>query len=321
MSTTGWLELEIHVPAAMADDSSAALISAGASGVQILGSNTLPPPDEHLSAVADFPEPPEPENGSIAHLIATFEENDDTHAASQDVLETLEDIGICLERSDLQWRKREDTDWSERWKDFFEPLEISPRLWVVPSWHENFVPPTDAVALAIDPGMAFGTGQHATTALCAEMIDRRLEREQEQNLLDIGTGSGILAIAAAKLGVPRVSGIDIDPEAIVTALENVERNTVSSRVQISDTPLESIEGQFSWVVANILAGPLIAMAPAILRHLATNGQLVLSGILSGLQATEVIRAFVHAAPSQGHEGLELVESLERGEWVALRLTA
>ncbi|MEO1175277.1 MAG: 50S ribosomal protein L11 methyltransferase, partial [Myxococcota bacterium] len=219
-----WLELELHVPHPLADDASAALISAGASGVQIIGADTLPPPDEELSAVAEDLEPVEVEDGALARLIATFEEISDPRAATPDVLESLSDIGIEVEPTDLQWHERGGTDWAERWKDFFDPLQLSPRLWVVPSWRQDFEAPEEAIVLSIDPGMAFGTGQHATTALCAELIDRRLVLTDPLAFLDVGTGSGILAIAAAKLGVSRIVGIDIDPEAVDVARENAALN-------------------------------------------------------------------------------------------------
>lgn len=315
----GWLQLEISLPAPLADDAAAALISAGASGVQVLGTDTLPPPDEELSALEDDGGEITVDEDAIATLIATFEETDDTAAATTDVLESLGDLGIELEASDLQWQKREDTDWAERWKEFFEPLQVSPRFWVVPSWRQDFSPPGDAIALSIDPGMAFGTGQHATTALCVEMIDRRLRPESHRSLFDLGTGSGILAIAAAKLGVARIVGVDIDPDAVDVAIENARTNDVDGAIELSDTLVEDIEERFDWVVANVLAEPLQRLAPHILRCLHPGGQLVLSGILSGLQANEVVRAFKNAAAEAGHPELELIETLERGEWVALRL--
>ncbi len=315
----GWLQLTLGLPAPLADDAAAALISAGASGVQVLGTDTLPPPDEELSAVDDDVGEITLDDDAIATLVATFEETDDTAAATADVLEALSDLGIELEPSDLQWQKREDTDWSERWKDFFEPLQVSPRFWVVPSWRNDFSPPDEAIALSIDPGMAFGTGQHATTALCVEMIDRRLRPEKDQSLFDLGTGSGILAIAAAKLGVARILGVDIDPDAVDVALENARANDVDGSVELSDTLVQDIDERFDWVVANVLADPLQKLAPHILRCLKPGGQLVLSGILSGLQANEVVRAFENAGPEAGHPELHLIETLEKGEWVALRL--
>lgn len=316
--STEWLELELYVPVPLADDASAALISAGASGVQIIGADTLPPPDAELTAVEDPHGPLEPEEGAIARLIATFEEISDPKTATPEVLESLGDIGIEVEASDLQWHERGGTDWAERWKDFFDPLQLSPRLWVVPSWRTDFEAPEDAIVLSIDPGMAFGTGQHATTALCAELIDRRLVAAGELSLLDVGTGSGILAIAAAKLGVARIVGIDIDPEAVDVAQENATLN--GAAIELSDTLVQDIADRYDWVVANILAAPLITLAPVLLSRLKPGGQLVLSGVLAGVQATEVTRAFLAAAPEAGHEDFGLIETLERGEWVALRFS-
>ncbi|MEM6730688.1 MAG: 50S ribosomal protein L11 methyltransferase [Myxococcota bacterium] len=318
MSSTGWLELTVQLPASIADDAAAALISAGASGVQVLGTDTLAPPDDELSAVADHVEPIPVEEDAIATLIATFEDTEDPSAATPEVLDSLEGIGLLLEPSDLQWQTRENTDWAERWKDFFEPLELSPRFWVIPSWRKEYEVPDEAIQLFIDPGMAFGTGQHATTALCAELIDRRLRPNTHQSLFDVGTGSGILAIAAAKLGVARILGIDIDPEAVEVAKENARLNDVDGSIELSDRLVQDVHERFDWVVANILAAPLIQLAPHILKCLVPGGQLVLSGLLSGIQAAEVTRAFEAAAVETGHPDLRLIETLDRGEWAALR---
>lgn len=316
--SAGWWELRLSVPGSIADDAAAALFETGASGVQLVGAETLPPPDENLTAVADEIELVFEDDGSAAELIVSFEGIDSAQDATQEILQVLTDIGIHLESSDLHWQRREDTDWSERWKEFFDPLQLSPRLWVVPSWREDFEPPPGSLSLQIDPGMAFGTGQHATTALCAELIDRRVRMSEPQSLLDVGTGSGILAVAAAMLGIEQIVAIDIDPEAIEATRTNAERNGVSSRIDVSETPIVQVTGTFHWVVANILAKPLIQMARPLLERTAPAGHLVVSGILSGLQANEVAHALIGAAPDAGHEGFELIETVERGEWCALR---
>lgn len=319
--SAGWWELRLSVPGSIADDAAAALFESGASGVQLVGAETLPPPDEELTAVADEIDLVFEDDGSPVELIVSFEGLDAVHDTAQDILQVLADIGIHLESSDLHWQRREDTDWSERWKEFFEPLQISPRLWVVPSWREDFEPPPGTLSLQIDPGMAFGTGQHATTALCAELVDRRVRMDESRSLLDVGTGSGILSVAAAMLGIEHIVAIDIDPEAVEATRTNAERNGVSARIDVSETPIAQVTGTFQWVVANILAGPLIQMARPLLERVAPAGHLVVSGILSGLQANEVGHALVGAAPDAGHERFELIETIERGEWCALRFGA
>lgn len=163
-------------------------------------------------------------------------------------------------------------NWVELTQSQFEPIRVSDRLWIVPSWHQ--APDPDALVLVLDPGMAFGTGSHPTTRLCLEWLERTVT--PGVSLLDYGCGSGILAIAAAKLGATEVVGIDIDKQAITAATSNAIRNEVSAHFFDSASP---VEGEYDIVVANILANPLKALAPAIVGHVSPGGLLALSGIL------------------------------------------
>lgn len=168
----------------------------------------------------------------------------------------------------------EDKDWEREWMDNFHPMRFGQRLWICPSWRE--VPEPDAVNVMLDPGLAFGTGTHPTTALCLEWLDG-LELEGK-TLIDYGCGSGILAIAALKLGAQRVIGIDIDPQAIEASQANAERNGVAERLELylaGDKELEPADV----LVANILAGPLQELAPAITELVKPEGPLALSGLL------------------------------------------
>jgi ribosomal protein L11 methyltransferase len=174
-------------------------------------------------------------------------------------------------------------NWVELTQSQFEPIRVSQRLWIVPSWH--VAPDPAALVLVLDPGMAFGTGSHPTTRLCLEWLERTVTRGA--SLLDYGCGSGILAIAAAKLGAGDVLGVDIDPQAIVAARNNAERNEIAASFADSALP---IKGQFDIVVANILANPLKALAPAISAHVCKGGRLALSGILFE-QTDELISAY------------------------------
>jgi ribosomal protein L11 methyltransferase len=175
-------------------------------------------------------------------------------------------------------------DWVRATQAQFAPLEITPSLWIVPSWHE----PVDSAAinLALDPGLAFGTGSHPTTRLCLKWLARELHGGE--SVLDYGCGSGILAIAACRLGAGRVVGTDIDPQAVTASRANAQRNHVDpSFVAVEQLPAR---GMFDVVVANILANPIMSLAPAFARRLRCGGRIVLSGILDA-QADAVIDAY------------------------------
>jgi len=176
-----------------------------------------------------------------------------------------------------------DDDWVRATQVQFKPLEITGRLWIVPSWHEPVDPA--AINLALDPGLAFGTGSHPTTRLCLKWLARELRGGE--SLLDYGCGSGILAVAACRLGAGPVVGTDIDPQALIASRANAERNGVDAAF----VPVERLPAHaFDIVVANILANPIMTLAPALARRLRRGGRIVLSGILDA-QADAVIGAY------------------------------
>jgi len=177
----------------------------------------------------------------------------------------------------------EDTDWVRATQSQFPPTRISDRLWIVPTWHEP--PDPTAIAVRLDPGVAFGTGTHATTRLCLHWLDANLT--PGASVLDYGCGSGILAIVAAKLGAARVTGIDVDAQALLAARANSAANFVAADYTGPDS---LAVGTWDVVLANILSNPLKLLAPALLARVAPRGALVLSGVLER-QADEVIAAY------------------------------
>ena len=196
----------------------------------------------------------------------------------------------------------EDCDWVSKTQGQFRPilLESSGRpIWVGPNWHEP--PPRflvdPALVLRIDPGMAFGTGGHATTQLCLQALQLLAEQHPLGRVLDYGCGSGILAIAAAKLGATSVGAIDIDPVSLSVAQANVERNGVSGRVQCALPGGPGEAAPFDLIVANILAQPLKLLAPLLWRLVRPGGGLILSGLLLR-QQDELVQAYQHAAPDR-----------------------
>ena len=210
----------------------------------------------------------------------------------------------CDEPELLSVSDVEDQDWVRITQAQFQPSHVSPRLWIVPSWSEP--PVADALNVRLDPGVAFGTGSHPTTRLCLNWLDENVRAED--NVLDYGCGTGILAIGAKKLGAATVCGTDIDPQAVEAARDNAVRNEVEAEFWL---PADMPEGTFSVVVANILANPLKLLAPALLGRVAPKGSLVLSGVLAR-QAEEVIAAYRAVDPT-----LPLSVWREQDGWVCL----
>ncbi len=197
-------------------------------------------------------------------------------------------------------------NWVQLTQSQFDPIRITDRLWIVPSWHE--APNPDAINIALDPGMAFGTGSHPTTQLCLEWLEAVVT--PGATVLDYGCGSGILAIAASRLGAGRVAGVDIDDKAVDAARDNAERNHVSIELHVSATPLTD---RFDLVVANILTNPLCVLAPALCAHVAPGGQLALSGVLD-TQTQQVIDAYapwIKLQVGKIHDGWARLEGVKR----------
>jgi ribosomal protein L11 methyltransferase len=192
-----------------------------------------------------------------------------------------------------QRRCIDDTDWVRRCEAQFAPLAVGSRLWIVPSWHDAPAAGSAAI-LRIDPGLAFGTGSHPTTRLVLAWLAQSLtlthDAVRSQRVLDYGCGSGILAIAAGKLGASPVDAVDTDPQALIATRENAQRNAVALRALLPD---ELPAGEYDMVVANILADPLIRLAPLFAARVRSAGRLALSGLLE-CQADEVIAAYASA---------------------------
>jgi|TARA_R110000772_G_scaffold227202_1_gene337854 ribosomal protein L11 methyltransferase len=197
--------------------------------------------------------------------------------ASHDMDKVLNYLkGIHPDKANMAYKleQLEDKDWEREWMDNFHPMKFGQRLWVCPSWRE--VPDPSAVNVMLDPGLAFGTGTHPTTALCLTWLDG-LDLVGK-TVVDFGCGSGILSLAALKLGAKKVIGIDIDPQALQASLENAKRNQCEDRLELF-LPKDQPKFKADVVVANILAGPLRELAPVIIEYVASNGVLALSGVL------------------------------------------
>ncbi len=202
----------------------------------------------------------------------------------------------------------EDQDWTRAWMDAFEPMRFGERLWIVPSWYDP--PNPEAVNILLDPGLAFGTGTHATTRLCLEWLDG--QALEGKTVVDYGCGSGILAIAAAKLGAERIWAVDNDPQALIATADNAARNGCEARIEPL-LPEQVPELQVDLLTANILAKPLIELASPLSALVRPGGAMVLSGILPD-QAESVAaayRATFEIAPAAEHEGWIRISGLRR----------
>jgi ribosomal protein L11 methyltransferase len=271
-----WLSVSIETDCSHAEALADALLDAGALSASIEDADAGTPEE-----TPQFGEP-----GSIttpgwerSRVIALLEAGTD---ASELIAACAATAGLNA-TPDYQQEEIAEQNWVQLTQSQFEPIRVSERLWIVPSWHA--APDPAALVLVLDPGMAFGTGSHPTTRLCLEWLERIVV--PGTTILDYGCGSGILALAAAKLGASEVLGVDIDLQAVNAAKNNAERNDVSARFDDSARP---IVGQFDIVVANILANPLKALAPAITAHVRPGGRLALSGILVE-QAEELIAIY------------------------------
>ena len=202
----------------------------------------------------------------------------------------------------------EDKDWEREWMQHYQPMQFGPRLWICPSWLEP--PDPDAVNLLLDPGLAFGTGTHPTTALCLSAVAALAENGMR--LVDYGCGSGILAIAGARLGAAAVLAVDNDPQALRATADNAARNGVGEALLTTGMPADYAgddwRGSADVVVANILAGPLADLAEELCGLLAPGGRLLLAGLLD----TQMTALIEHYAPL-----IELRERARQEEWILL----
>ena len=221
------------------------------------------------------------------------------------LVHVLGDLVPELTPERLSFREVADQDWTRAWMDTYKPMQFGRRLWIYP-W--NIEPPTDdaqAVVVRLDPGLAFGTGTHPTTALCLEWLDSA--GLAGKTVIDYGCGSGVLAIAALKLGAARVIGVDNDAQALTASRDNAQRNGVDAQLDVS-LPQDLPPLQADVLVANILAGPLSELAPVFAQSLKAGGTLALSGILDGQQG-ELLSTY-----AAWFDGLEVVK---RDGWVRI----
>ncbi|HEY9191494.1 MAG TPA: 50S ribosomal protein L11 methyltransferase [Methyloversatilis sp.] len=291
----GWVTVTLLADSTHAETLSDALLDAGALSVDIEDADAGTP-DER----PQFGEPGLPvavELWPHSRLHALFERDADLASA---MAEAAEAAGLTSPPP-YTASQLDEQNWVRITQAQFEPIRVSSRLWIVPSWHT--LPDPAAINIILDPGMAFGTGSHPTTRLCLEWLDAQVEGGE--TVIDYGCGSGILALAAAKLGAARVTGTDIDPHALDAARYNAQRNDATLNLLHSR---DNIDHQADIVVANILANPLTVLAPLLCGLTRSGGRIALSGILAA-QTAMVREAYSPA--------FDLAVSGERDGWVLL----
>ncbi|GAB4233871.1 MAG: 50S ribosomal protein L11 methyltransferase [Deltaproteobacteria bacterium] len=270
--------------------------------------------DEQILGATGDPADPVPPPPEVTRLTGYFPWDTDLHALKRaflDFLPVLSDSFGPGPETFLDAAEITDSGWSEKWKEHFHARKVGRRIVIKPSW-ETVSAEEGEVVLTIDPGQAFGTGTHETTRMCLRMIEDVFdEPTPPRNVLDVGTGTGILGIAAARLGAGRVLGVDTDPVSVEVAGKNATENGVADRFRAETTPLSAIQGTYDLVLGNLIAEILIDLAADLTRRTAPGGHLVLSGILAekgGWVAGEFER-----------RNVSLVAKTVDGQWAALLL--
>ena len=290
-----WLQVRLAITPEQTETYEDALLEVGAVSVTFMDAEDQPIFEPDLGTTPLW---------SHTHLLALFEADTD-EAALIAHLQLL--CGGTLPEHHLE--RIEDQDWERSWMDNFQPMRFGQRLWIVPSWHA--APEPDAVNLLLDPGLAFGTGTHPTTALCLEWLDG--QKLDDCHVIDFGCGSGILAIAALLLGAPQAVGTDIDPQALEASRDNASRNGIDPARFPVYLPADMPQQPADVVVANILAGPLVSLAPQITALVKSGGRLALSGILAE-QAEDVRAAYAGAFdldPTASKDGWVRISGIKR----------
>lgn len=309
-----WCEAIVHTTTEGSDMVSDLLMRLGATGTEIVDRADVPDPNlpgvywelYDKKMLEQMPED--------VLVKGWFEQNEHIRELMMNLRHELEamkaDGSVDFGAMTLDMQDVKDEDWSENWKKYYKPFRVGAHLVVKPTW-EPYAAKSDDLVIELDPGMAFGTGTHETTNMCMQMVEKHLT--PGMRVMDVGTGSGILAIAAAKLNAGEVLAIDIDPDAVKVAKENVTLNGVGDKVRVVVGDLVKSEAMpCELAVANIVADAICMLAAPLTRHLVKDGLLICSGIIRERES-DVLKAADEA-------GYSRIDRIEKGEWVALCFT-
>ncbi len=285
-----WIRISVKTSRESEEAISNLLMEMGSGGVHIEDENSI---SDEIAVTAYFP--PDDMIGERVSKITRL-------------LENMRQMNMNMGSKRISLESVDEQDWVERWKEFFKPLPIGRRILVSPSWEDVSEFASRDILIRIDPGMAFGTGGHSTTLLCLELLEDVLKGGEK--VADVGTGSGILSIAAIKLGARAVTAIDVDEKATVIAKENSQRNGVSDRIcVVCGELLNTVDGEYDVIVSNICSKVLSSMIPDFKSYLSVDGKLILSGILKR-EVSEIHNQLKS-------NGLMVLETRFDEEWAAI----
>jgi ribosomal protein L11 methyltransferase len=306
-----WAEITLEVPPASVEPASASLSEIGCAGVVVVDPFAVSSDPFAEWAVRDNPRP---DASTVVRVSGYLPIDDRLEPALGELklrLDLLHSFGIGM-GDGISLRHVDDASWADAWKSFYKPVRVGQRIVIKPSWEEWEESPADLV-LELDPGMAFGTGCHPSTRLCLQLLEHRIQGGER--VLDWGTGSGVLALAAARLGAGPILAIDLDPTAVSVAQNNIVRNQLGDRIEARAGSIETLPATLSYelILANIVADPIIAGVGAIRARLVEGGSAIVSGFVEARE--EEVAAALSAA------GLTPARSAAEEDWRALLVNA
>lgn len=303
-----WIEIKISVHNDAVEAVSEIFYENGANGVSILGDIQMPD-DENLYWDYIDESAVKTEESKVMAYFSEVEENleEKIENIKKSVL-NLKNFGLNVGSLDIETSTVNQEDWENSWKQYFKPFYVTDRIVVKPQW-EDYEENSGDIVIQIDPGMAFGTGSHETTSMCIRNIEKFLKHDD--SVLDIGTGSGILSIASAKLGAKRVVGVDLDPVAVTVAKENIELNQESEKIEVfHGNLLSTINGKYDIVVANIIAEAILILLESNVKDFVkSDGRFICSGIIAEKEDS-VSKMLIE-------KGFEIEKTDRNGEWVCI----
>lgn len=304
-----WIEIKIVTSSAAVEAVSGIFYGLDVKGVAIEDPNDiLERKQDSLSW--DFADTNIFEYGDSAAVVKGYfaleEDLDQILEYIREKLKELAEMGIDIGSGNVLSAPVYEQDWANEWKKYYKTTKLGQRIIIKPTW-EDYIPKSEEVVVELDPGMAFGTGTHETTMMCVEALEKYLKPEDE--VIDIGTGSGILAITASKLGARKVIGVDLDEVAVDAARENVSVNSITNVDILHGNLIDVIQGQADVIVANIIADIVIYLSGVIKPLMKENGLFIASGVIND-RKNDVVAAIEK-------NGLQIVEARQLGEWVAI----